>query len=254
MLDFGDMKVCWNCHRSVDVAASTCTHCAAALPVAPAPSPGQAGPLPVRARAKFVLNAAPAGPSLQKLEPKPGEEGAEQRSLKQALIENRRAATALILSLFALAMSWWISAPAAVLGTANCWSISEARRKNLFDRLVSVSPHEFEFGGRKITIEGAWIGQIGEVRFTSPFSDERVYVPTGRRRLYFKTRYVGWPDRPEYWHGSPPRLCGVVEPTARVRRFVLHYIDVASADPVTREIFVKDSARPDLGTVRLVLN
>lgn len=248
------MKVCWNCHRSVEVAASTCTHCAAALPTTTAaPAAPSLGPMPVRARAKFVLQAPPTAAA-----PPPagasGEPPREERSLKKALRENMRAATAMTLLASAIALAWWISAPAVPLGRSNCWSISEARRKNLFDRVLSATPREFDWDGRRISIEGAWLGQVGEVRQVSPFSDERAYVSTGQRRVYFKTRYAGWPDRPQYFHGDPPQPCGLVEPTARVKRFVLHYIDVASATPGPQVIVVRDPARPDLGSLKLVLN
>ena len=258
------MKLCWNCHRSIELAASTCAHCQAAVPVAstadPAsfarvPPPVQApppGPPAVRSRATFVL----AGPTQAAPPPDPAAEPEEvqERSLRRAFAENRRATLALCGVLLALATAWWYAGGTDVLETVNCWSISEAKRRGLLDRTLVATPAEFEWGGRKIAIEGAWVGQLAEVRYASPFDRTRVYLPTGRRRVYFKTRYVTWPESPQFWHGNPPMPCGVVRPDARVKRFVLHYIDVVSSDPGPQTLLAGDSARPGIGTVKLVLN
>ena len=256
------MKLCWNCHRSIELAASTCVHCQASVPGTSTADPASfarvpppaAPPAPpqVRSRATFVL----ADPTQAAPPPDPtGATGEEQeRSLRRAIAENRRASLALCGVLLALVTAWWYSGGTEVLETVNCWSISEAKRRGLLDRTLVATPAEFEWGGRKVTIEGAWVGQLAEVRYASPFDHTRVYLPTGRRRVYFKTRYVTWPETPQFWHGNPPTPCGLVRPDARIKRFILHYIDVVSSDPGPQTLVARDSARPGAATVKLVLN
>lgn len=244
------MRPCWNCRQAVPAELSRCEACGAVVPVGPEPAPEAKQPAALPSSPRPEQTGAPNRGLSGRIayRANPSREAPPDAS-RAARGSRRRAALALCASSALVIGTWSMAAAPCTLEYANCWSTNEAEKKGLLHRYAVAVPRSVTWDSRKIRILVAWVGQLAAVRHTSPFSSERTAFPSGKHRLYFKTAYAGWPERPQFWTGQPLRKVHSVAPDAKKKKFVLHYVELDGPQFSSQEIFVWDETRPEIPAV-----
>lgn len=243
------MRPCWNCRVAVPAELLRCEACGAAVPVGAEPAPEAKRPPPPTSPRSDQTGPLDRGLSGRIAYRATASRGAAPDATVLARGSRRRAALVLCACAAIVLLTWSMAAAPRTLEYANCWSTNEAERKGLLNRYAAAVPRSVTWGGKKIRILVAWVGQLAAVRYSSPFSPERTYFPSGKYRLYFKTAYDGWPQRPQFWTGQPLRKVHSVAPDAKKKKYVLHYVELDGPQFTSQEIFVWDETQPEIPAV-----
>jgi hypothetical protein len=256
------MKACWNCGRQLENPEEACPMCGAAVPVI-APEPEEAPRRRAREdaprRETYSLTQAPglASQATHAVGSVVDAVGPVLRvfvRLADSALKNPQAALVLAASLLVIFyMSTGGAAPQAV-EFVHCWTMNDAQKTGLLLRQALPEPPVIEWGGRKIPIQDAWVGEIGEYRSGVLFGSSRYIHPSGRFRLYFRTPRETWPESPQFYVGLPARLVEAIPTDATPKPSVLHHVDVEPKTATPLTVMVKDPARKDAGMQTLTFH
>lgn len=256
------MKACWNCGRQLENPDASCGMCGAAVPVIT--------PEPEERPRRRVREDAPARESYSLTQ----EAGLASRAshavgaavdtvepvvrvfvrLVDTAQKNPQAALFLAGALLLLTYMSTSGAKPEAVEYVQCWTMNDAQKVGLLVRQALPEPTVIEWHGRKIPIQDAWVGEIGEYRTGLFFGSSRYIHPSGRFRLYFRTPRETWPETPQFYVGLPARPVEAVPTDATPKPSVLHHVDVEPKTATPLTVMIKDAARPAAGMLTLTFH
>lgn len=249
------MKACWNCGRQLEDPEASCAMCGATVPVVttePDERPRRRSRADAPQRESYSLTQEPALASRAARALVAAAEAVAPvvRVLIRLVYATQKHPEAAAVLAGALLFVMYMSAgggAATATEYVQCWSMNDAQKAGLLLRQALPDLQVVDWGGRKIKILDAWVGEIGEYRSSWLFGGNRYVHQSGKYRLYFVTPRDTWPESPQFYVGLPPRLVEAIPSDATGKPTVLHVIDVElrAATPLT--VMVKDSAKPDAG-------